>query len=110
MEEMESRVKQAERLIYVVDIILSVLIVLVLAVFVVAAFQSLRVDYTENELDDNAAKTFRTVEFYAYDGDLIQKWEGEIRIEPDSSESCRIVVDSEETIITDGAVATEEIG
>ena len=62
------------------------------------------------DFESDTAKLYRTVELYDYNGQLIKTWEGEMRIESESSQSCSFIIDGERTTINGGIIVTQEIG
>lgn len=90
--------------------ITKIAIVVTLACFVFALSGCAIMESTVKDIESNTAKLHRTVELYDYNGELVQTWEGEMRIESESSQGCSFIIDGKRTTINGGIVITQEIG
>lgn len=61
------------------------------------------------DFESDTKKLYRTVEVYDYNGELLKTYEGEMRIESESSQSCSFIIDGERTTIYGGIIVTQEI-
>lgn len=68
------------------------------------------IESTAKDIESNTAKLHRIVELYDYNGELVRTWEGEMRIESESSQGCSFIIDGKRTTINGGIVVTQEIG
>ena len=59
--------------------------------------------------ESNTTKLNRVVELYNYNGELVDTWQGEMRIESESSQSCSFILDGKRTTIYGGIIVTREI-
>lgn len=70
-----------------------------------AAFESIG-----KNVESNTVKLHRVVSLYDYDGELMRTWEGDMRIESESSQQCSFILDGERTSINGGIVVVQEVG
>lgn len=80
-----------------------------LAVSVVSLSGCAMVESMVKDWESNTAKLNRVVKLYDYSGNLIETWEGEMRIESESSQSCSFILDGERYTINGGIIVTEEV-
>lgn len=61
------------------------------------------------DFESDTTKLNRVVKLYDYSVNLIETWEGEMRIESESSQSCSFIIDGERYTINGGIIVTEEV-
>lgn len=59
--------------------------------------------------ESNTTKLNRVIGLYDYNGELIDTWQGEMRIESESSQSCSFILDGKRTTIYGGIIVTQEV-
>ena len=89
-------------------IIIGVALSSALAAFMFALSGCALIESIGKDFESDTVKLDRQVELYDYNGELLKTWEGEMRIESGSSQSCSFIIDGKRTTINGGIIITQE--
>lgn len=84
-------------------VIASALVISTFGLSGCAALESVAKDF-----ESDTAKLNRVVMLYDYNGELVDTWEGMMRIESESTQNCSFIIDGKRTQINGGIIVVQE--